>query len=202
MISAAPGTSRRTRRIAAINPVMVSWVATASSSTTESSARRVFPCNTPVSATTPVSRRRSDSADPTSPTGGANRSTSWDGTLHDPTANRTRPSSGYRSAPPPRPPDPTNPPRPATPAPTRQPHPADSADPSNSQTDQRTTPAGKPHRDDQPETRTHCQPEPDAQPEHEHPSDQDHDHQHLAPSDHPSRATTPQARRTGCSAVS
>jgi hypothetical protein len=90
----------------------------------------------------PASRRRSDSDDPTSPAGGANRSTSWDGTPHGLTANHTRPSSGYRNAPPPRPPDPTSPPRPATPAPTRQPHPADSADPSNSQTDQRTTPAG------------------------------------------------------------
>ena len=39
----APGTSRATRLIAAINWVMVSWVATASSSTVESNARRVFP---------------------------------------------------------------------------------------------------------------------------------------------------------------
>lgn len=44
--------SRPTRRIAAISWVIVSWVATASSSTTESSARRDFPCSTPVSATT------------------------------------------------------------------------------------------------------------------------------------------------------
>ena len=50
--SAAPGTSRRTRRIAAINWVTVSWVATASSSTVESNARRVFPVSTPVCATT------------------------------------------------------------------------------------------------------------------------------------------------------
>jgi hypothetical protein len=52
MTSAAPGTSRRTRRTAAINWVTVSCVATASSSTTESNARRVLPVNTPVAATT------------------------------------------------------------------------------------------------------------------------------------------------------
>ena len=50
--AAAPGTSRATRRIAAINWVTVSWVATASSSTVESNARRVFPVSTPVSAIT------------------------------------------------------------------------------------------------------------------------------------------------------
>ena len=50
--SAAPGTSRATRRIAAISWVTVSWVATASSSTVESNARRVFPVSTPVWATT------------------------------------------------------------------------------------------------------------------------------------------------------
>lgn len=52
MSAAASGTSRRARRIAAISCVTVSWVATASSSTVESSARRVFPFSTPVSATT------------------------------------------------------------------------------------------------------------------------------------------------------
>ena len=46
--SAAPGTTRRTRRIAAISWVTVSWVATASSKTTESNARRVLPVSTPV----------------------------------------------------------------------------------------------------------------------------------------------------------
>jgi hypothetical protein len=69
--AAAPGTWRRTRRIAAISWVTVSWVATASSSTVESSARRVLPVNAPVCATTtltaskirfgrsePASRRR------------------------------------------------------------------------------------------------------------------------------------------------
>ena len=50
--SAAPGTSRRTRRIAPISWVTVSWVATASSSTVESSARRVLPVSAPVCATT------------------------------------------------------------------------------------------------------------------------------------------------------
>ncbi len=50
--AAAPGTWRRTRRIAATNWVTVSWVATASSSTVESNARRVFPVSTPVCATT------------------------------------------------------------------------------------------------------------------------------------------------------
>ena len=48
----APGTDRATRRIAAINWVTVSWVATASSRIVESNARRVLPVNTPVSATT------------------------------------------------------------------------------------------------------------------------------------------------------
>ena len=52
MTAAAPGTSRQTRRIAAISWVTVSWVATASSSTTESSARIALPCSTPVPATT------------------------------------------------------------------------------------------------------------------------------------------------------
>lgn len=46
-------TSRATRRIIAINWVTVSWVATASSNTVESNARRFFPASTPVSATTP-----------------------------------------------------------------------------------------------------------------------------------------------------
>jgi hypothetical protein len=50
--SAAPGTSRLARRIAAISWVTVSWVATASSKTAESSARLVLPFNTPVAATT------------------------------------------------------------------------------------------------------------------------------------------------------
>jgi hypothetical protein len=50
--SAAPGTSRRTRRIAAINWVTVSWVATASVRIVESSTRRVRPASTPVAATT------------------------------------------------------------------------------------------------------------------------------------------------------
>jgi hypothetical protein len=50
--SAAPGTSRRTRRIAPINWVTVSWVATASSRIVESSVRRDRPRSTPVSATT------------------------------------------------------------------------------------------------------------------------------------------------------
>ena len=50
--SAAPGTSRRTRRTAAISWVTVSWVATASSRTTESNARRVLPLSTPVCAIT------------------------------------------------------------------------------------------------------------------------------------------------------
>src|SRR5262249_677114 len=50
--SAAPGTSRITRRTAAISWVTVSWVATASSSTVESSARRCLPASTPVAATT------------------------------------------------------------------------------------------------------------------------------------------------------
>ena len=50
--SAAPGTWRRTRRIAAISWVTVSWVATASSSTVESNARRVLPVSAPVAATT------------------------------------------------------------------------------------------------------------------------------------------------------
>jgi hypothetical protein len=43
---------RATRRIAAISWVTVSWVATASSSTVESSARRVLPESAPVAATT------------------------------------------------------------------------------------------------------------------------------------------------------
>jgi NB-ARC domain/WD domain, G-beta repeat/APAF-1 helical domain len=49
---AGPGTSRITRRTAAISWVTVSWVATASSSTVESSARRCLPASTPVAATT------------------------------------------------------------------------------------------------------------------------------------------------------
>ena len=52
MTSAAPGTSRPTRRIAPMSWVTVSWVATASSRTVESSARRVLPVSTPVAATT------------------------------------------------------------------------------------------------------------------------------------------------------
>jgi hypothetical protein len=48
----APGTSRRTRRIAATSWVTVSWVATASSKTVESSTRRPRPLSTPVWSTT------------------------------------------------------------------------------------------------------------------------------------------------------
>ena len=48
----APGTTRRTRRIAAISWVTVSWVATASSSRVESRARRVLPFKTPVASIT------------------------------------------------------------------------------------------------------------------------------------------------------
>ena len=51
MTASAPGTSRRTRRIAAISCVTVSWVATASS-TVESSARRVLPVIAPLRAMT------------------------------------------------------------------------------------------------------------------------------------------------------
>jgi hypothetical protein len=50
--SAAPGTTRPTRRIAAINWVMVSWVATASARIVESTARLRRPRRIPVSATT------------------------------------------------------------------------------------------------------------------------------------------------------
>jgi hypothetical protein len=46
------GSSRRTRRIAATSCVTVSWVATASSSRVESTARRVRPVSTPVLAMT------------------------------------------------------------------------------------------------------------------------------------------------------
>ena len=50
--SAAPGTTRATRRIAATSWVMVSWVATASARIVESTARRRRPFSTPVCATT------------------------------------------------------------------------------------------------------------------------------------------------------
>ena len=48
----AAGISRPTRRIAAINWVTVSCVATASSRTVESNARRVLPARAPVAVTT------------------------------------------------------------------------------------------------------------------------------------------------------
>ena len=44
--------ARRTRRIIDTNCVTVSWVATASSNSVESNARRVLPVSTPVAATT------------------------------------------------------------------------------------------------------------------------------------------------------
>jgi hypothetical protein len=71
--AAAPGTSRPTRRLAAISWVTVSWVATASSSTVESSARRVFPDSTPVAAVTALtaSKIRFGCFDP------ANRRRQW-----------------------------------------------------------------------------------------------------------------------------
>jgi hypothetical protein len=50
--SAPPGTTRPTRRIAEINWVMVSWVATASARIVESTARLPRPRTIPVSATT------------------------------------------------------------------------------------------------------------------------------------------------------
>jgi len=53
-LAAAPGTWRATRRIAAINWVMVSWVATASARIVESTARRRRPASIPVSSTTPL----------------------------------------------------------------------------------------------------------------------------------------------------
>jgi hypothetical protein len=49
---AAAGTSRRTRRMAPTSCVTVSWVATASSSSVESNARRCRPAKTPVWAVT------------------------------------------------------------------------------------------------------------------------------------------------------
>ena len=48
----APGTTRRTRRMAEISWVTVSWVATASSRSVESRARRVLPYKTPVASMT------------------------------------------------------------------------------------------------------------------------------------------------------
>ena len=50
--SAAPGTTRPTRRIAAINCVIVSWVATAPARIVESTARLRRPRRIPVSSTT------------------------------------------------------------------------------------------------------------------------------------------------------
>ncbi len=49
---AAPGTTRPTRRIAAMSWVMVSWVATASARIVESTAHRRLPFKTPVSPIT------------------------------------------------------------------------------------------------------------------------------------------------------
>ena len=49
--SAAPGTSRATRRIAETSWVTVSWVATASARIVESTARRRRPFSTPVCST-------------------------------------------------------------------------------------------------------------------------------------------------------
>ena len=85
--SAAPGTSRRTRRIAPINWVTVSWVATASSSTVESSARRVLPASAPVSATTALTASKIRFGDPRPPTGAASTSTSSHETPPRVTAN-------------------------------------------------------------------------------------------------------------------
>jgi hypothetical protein len=50
--SRAATTTRRTRRIAATNWVTVSWVATASAKTVESSTRRPRPLSTPVCSAT------------------------------------------------------------------------------------------------------------------------------------------------------
>ena len=67
-MSVAAGTSRATRRIAAISWVTVSWRATASSRMVESNARRVFPDTAPVSATTSAttSNTRSGRSEPAS----------------------------------------------------------------------------------------------------------------------------------------
>ena len=51
IFSAAPGTSRATRRTAEISWVTVSWVATASAKMVESTARRRRPFSTPVCST-------------------------------------------------------------------------------------------------------------------------------------------------------
>ncbi len=51
-LPAAPGTSRATRRMALINWVTVSWVATASAKIVESTARRRRPFSTPVCSIT------------------------------------------------------------------------------------------------------------------------------------------------------
>ena len=86
--SPRPGTSRRTRRIAAINWVTVSWVATASSSTVESNARRVFPVSAPVCGDHRLDRLKDPvGLDPRPPTGAANTSTSWHETPPRVTAN-------------------------------------------------------------------------------------------------------------------
>jgi hypothetical protein len=118
------------------------------------------------------------------------------------TADHRRPSIEYRSAPPPRPPDPTCPAKSAAPAPTQRPQHANSADPSNSGTDRRTTPTEHLIADDQPGTRTHCRLERDARPAHAHPSDQDQNYQHHAPTDRPNRTTRQVGRLAGYSARS
>lgn len=64
MTSPAPGTPRRTRRIAAISWVTVSWVATASSKMVESNARRVLPLSAPVWATTDLTVSKIRLGDP------------------------------------------------------------------------------------------------------------------------------------------
>ena len=56
--SAAPGTSRATRRIAETSWVTVSWVATASAKIVESTARRRRPFRIPVCPATIFGPRR------------------------------------------------------------------------------------------------------------------------------------------------
>ncbi len=95
-----PGTSRRTRRIAPTNWVTVSWVATASSSTVESNARRVFPASTPG-----LRHHRSDRLEdpvrpnPRPPTAAANTSTSSHETPPRSPAARTPPSTADQTSP-------------------------------------------------------------------------------------------------------
>ena len=171
----ASGISRRVRRIAEINCVTVSWVATASSSNVESSARRDLPLSTPVAVDDRPHRvedpfRLIAASKPRPPIG---QHRVVEALI---VQRRHRPRPSRRSDPATLLPrhDPTNPPAPATPSPSRPHPPGSTADPAPTETSRRTSRRETAPDDDQPRTPRRCPPPPAGGTTQPHPTTPDY----------------------------